>query len=123
MQDYCRHGHIEFGEEISRDIDKRVRKAAYTIINGKGATYYGIGSALARLAEVILYGQRSIVTVSVPGIQKSDFPGLSISMPHLIGESGVITNIPITLNNDENRALNKSAGVIQKAIDELEEFL
>ena len=29
----------------------------------KGATYYGIGSAVARLAEVLLYDQRAVLTI------------------------------------------------------------
>ena len=37
--------------------------AAYTIIQGKTATYYGIGSALARIVNVILHDQRAVMTV------------------------------------------------------------
>ena len=48
------------------DIDAKVRRAAYTIINGKGATFYGIGSALARIVNVILHDQRAVMTVGTP---------------------------------------------------------
>src|SRR6185436_2230902 len=36
-------------------IDEQVRRAAYYIIAGKGATYYGIGSAVARIVDVLLH--------------------------------------------------------------------
>ena len=62
---------------VRQDIDAKVRGAAYTIISGKGATYYGIGSALARIVDVVLHDQRSILTVCAPtadvaGVQRRD---------------------------------------------------
>src|SRR5215471_1461976 len=41
-----------------QQIDQNVRRAAYQIIAGKGATYYGIGSAVARIVDVLLHDQR-----------------------------------------------------------------
>ena len=40
-----------------------MRRAAYHIIAGKGATYYGIGSAVARIVDVLLHDQRAILTI------------------------------------------------------------
>ena len=51
---------------IKDDIEHQVRDAAYAIIEGKGATYYGIGAALARIVHVILRDQRAILTVCTP---------------------------------------------------------
>src|SRR6185503_12214950 len=44
-------------------IEDQVRRAAYHIIAGKGATYYGIGSAVARIVNVVLHDQRAILTI------------------------------------------------------------
>src|SRR5436305_3382752 len=41
------------GPRLRQDIEQKVKSAAYTIINGKGATYYGIASALARIIDVV----------------------------------------------------------------------
>src|SRR5262249_51179197 len=57
---------IDASEAVRQDIDAKVRRAAYTIIEGKGATYYGIGSALARVLDVVLHDQRAILTVCAP---------------------------------------------------------
>ena len=46
-----------------QQIDENVRRAAYQIIAGKGATYYGIGSAVARIVDVLLHDQRAILTI------------------------------------------------------------
>src|SRR5204863_9714570 len=46
-----------------KQIDENVRRAAYQIIAGKGATYYGIGSAVARIVDVLLHDQRAILSI------------------------------------------------------------
>ena len=40
-------------EPDRKQIDEQVRRAAYYIIAGKGATYYGIGSAVARIVDTL----------------------------------------------------------------------
>src|SRR5205809_155457 len=42
---------VDLSAAVRREIDSKVRGAAYTIIGGKGATYYGIGGALARITD------------------------------------------------------------------------
>src|SRR3954471_12751416 len=59
---------VDLSEPIRKDIDARVRGAAYSIISGKGATYYGIGSALARIVDAILHDQRTVMTVGAPAV-------------------------------------------------------
>ena len=123
LEDYCARQGIDMSDDIRRDIDKRVRKAAYAIINGKGSTYYGIGSALAKVADVILHDQRSILTVSVPNPQETYLSDIAISMPHLVGGEGILANIPISMNEEEDRLLKGSAEIIRKAINDLKDLL
>lgn len=110
---------IALEPEIRNNIDERVRRAAYRIIEGKGATYYGIGSALARIVNVLLHDQRSIMTVCsrVGSVQGID--GVTISMPHLIGGDGVMAAIPLSLTADEAAALKASAAIIKDATQSL----
>ena len=44
--------------------DVRIRMAGLEIIRNKGATYYGIGSALARVVRAILRDEHAVLTVS-----------------------------------------------------------
>src|SRR4051794_25414810 len=66
LEAFTRLRGIELSEAVRKDIDTKVRTAAGAIISGKGATYYGIGSALARIVDVILHDQRAILTVATP---------------------------------------------------------
>jgi L-lactate dehydrogenase len=54
LAQYCREMGIAITPEDRRRIDEGVRRAAYHIIAGKTATYYGIGSALARIVQAVL---------------------------------------------------------------------
>ncbi len=101
-------------------IDDGVRRAAYAIIEGKGATYYGIGAALARIVDVIAHDHRAILTVCTPAQAIPGVPEVTVSLPHLVGGSGVIATLPLQLSEEEDRALVRSARLIRALIDQYE---
>jgi L-lactate dehydrogenase len=119
LEDYCALRGIELGEAKRAEIDEGVRRAAYHIIEGKGATYYGIGSALARIMQVILGDQRSILTICAPSDEIAGVKDVTVAMPHLFGSDGVIQRLPMTLAANEEAALARSAGIVRHAIDVL----
>src|SRR5262245_43602989 len=116
---FARQRGITVPEPVRQDIDGKVRRAAYTIIGGKGATYYGIGSALARILDVILHDQRAILTVCAPAAEVAGVHDVTVSLPRLLGGRGVIETFPLPLNEEETTQLRASAGVIRRALDEL----
>src|SRR4029450_5971832 len=99
-----------------REIDENVRRAAYQIIAGKGSTYYGIGSAVARIVDVLLHDQRAILTVCSRIGDVADFDGVTMALPHLVGGAGVLATIPLALDATERDQLARSAGVLREAI-------
>ena len=110
----------ELNEADRIQIDEQVRRAAYHIIAGKGATYYGIGSAVARIVDVLLHDQRAILTICSRIDGLPDFEGVTLSMPHLVGGDGALATIPLHLNADEQIQLRRSAGVVRDAIKSLD---
>src|SRR5262249_50519642 len=110
---------IDLGEPIRKDIDANVRGAAYKIISGKSATYYGIGSALARIVNVVLHDQRAIMTVGAPTPDVCGVRNVTVALPRLVGGKGVLETFPLPLNDEESTKLKASAGIIRKALDEL----
>lgn len=103
-------------EADQQEIDTQVRRAAYSIIQGKGATYYGIGSALARIVDVILRDQQAILTVCTPIDEVAGVKDVTVALPHLVGGSGILATFPPPLNDDEQAALHRSAQVVRDAI-------
>jgi L-lactate dehydrogenase len=101
------------------EIEQNVRRAAYHIIAGKGATYYGIGSAVTRIVNVLLHDQRAILTICA---RISDVPGcdgVTLALPHLVGGHGALATIPLRLSTAEADALQRSASILREAISSL----
>lgn len=122
LNEFCRRQHVEFTAEMRADVDHRVRHAAYSIIDGKSATYYGIGSALARIVEVILEDQRAILTVCTPTADVVGIPDVTVTLPRLVGGEGVLATFPQPLDAQETPLLAKSAGIVKSAISSLDMF-
>ena len=110
---------IDLSSSVRHDIDRKVRGAAYTIINGKAATYYGIGSALARIVDVILHDQRAVMTVGAPTPDAAGIRNVTVSLPRLVGGRGVLETFPLPLTQEETNQLRASALVIRQGLDEL----
>lgn len=103
-----------------QEIDQNVRGAAYKIIAGKGSTYYGIGSALARIVDVLLHDQRAILSVCTRTEHVAGVDDVTLSLPRLVGGAGLLATIPLKFADDEQAALGRSARTIRDAIDSLQ---
>jgi len=120
LADFCRLHGIDLNAEKRAEIDQAVVKAAPPIIKGKGATYYGIGAALARIVEVILLDQRAIMTICTMSQGTLGYEDVTVSFPHLIGGAGVICPIPPQVSASERKALDTSVNVVREATTALE---
>jgi L-lactate dehydrogenase len=119
LEDFCAKRGIVIDAAVREQIDHNVRRAAYHIISGKGATYYGIGSALARIADVILHDQRAILTICTPEAEVAGVANVTVALPHLVGGQGSMGGFNLSLNDDEAAALHRSAALIRQLIDDL----
>ncbi|MGB7341829.1 MAG: hypothetical protein WBC91_23225, partial [Phototrophicaceae bacterium] len=121
LTEFTQERGISLTEDDFASIDNNVRNAAYHIIEGKGATYYGVASALAYMVDVILHDQRSIMTICTPQSTIAGVDNVTVSMPHMLGGDGVIgSHHPLKLSDDEQQKLNHSATLIRQLITDLE---
>ena len=120
LGEFCVSPGSEVTDEVKRSIDDQVRNAAYRIIEGKGATYYGIGSALARIVDVILRDQRAILTVCTPVAEIAGVADVTVALPNLVGGSGVLSQCLLALDDHEYQALRASAQTVRDAIASLD---
>ncbi|WP_019140026.1 L-lactate dehydrogenase [Noviherbaspirillum massiliense] len=101
------------------EIDKAVRGAANRIIAGKGATYYGIGAALARLVRCIVNDERAVFTACSMAPEIEGVKQVALSLPLVIGSDGVQRQIRPQMNDAEAQALGASARLIKQAVSQL----
>lgn len=120
LEEYTRSRQIMLDRALQQEIEHRVRDAAYSIIEGKGATYYGIGAALAEIVDVILDDRRSILTICTPMAEVAGVQDVAVSLPHLLGGNGVLATFPLALSDDEQAMLKTSASIIRGVIDDLD---
>lgn len=118
---YCQQQAIDLDQQLIGEIDNAVRRAAYHIIEGKGATYYGIGSALSYIVNVILRDQRSVLTVCTPMPEIIGVPDVTVALPHIVAGQGVISTLPYPLAQAECAALSASAQIVRDAIEEIQQ--
>lgn len=120
LEEFCNRHPEEYCHFAHHRIDHDVRQAAYNIIAGKGATYYGVGSALARIVRVILNDERSILTVCSHIEEIMGIKDVTLSVPHLVGGTGIVDIFPPVLDAAELAAFRRSAQVIKDVIQEME---
>jgi L-lactate dehydrogenase len=97
-------------------IDQGVRRAAYRIIEGKGATWYGIAGGLARIIQSIGGDQDSVLTVSMLTEDVEGVGPIALSLPRVVGRTGVVRTLLPALEASERVALRRSAATIEEAL-------
>ena len=98
--------------ELRTKIENEVRYANITIIEGHDASQYGIGIVSARIAEMILRDERSAVPI---GSYQPQF-GVTLSLPSVVGRTGVVEVLSPDLSDEERSGLEKSADNLRKAL-------
>ena len=104
-------------ENDRRDIEDYARKEAYSIIEKKGATYYGIGSCMASITNCILNDENRILPISNYDELSDTYNGY----PAVLGRNGVVRRLGLQITPDEQVKFNSSIRALRNAIDSLEE--
>ena len=119
VDEFCDQIGCVLTEEVRARIDDGVRRAAYRIIEGKGATYYGIGAGISRIVRAIRGDERAVLTVSASTGGVFGLEGVSLSLPRIVGAQGVTGTLRPGLSEGEDAALRKSAEILREAAREV----
>ena len=99
-------------DEFRRDIEQQVRFANIAIIEGIGASQHGIGMVSARIAEIILSDERTVIPI---GSYQPQY-GATLSLPSLLGRDGVIETFEPEMSTEEREALRHSGDTLKAAV-------
>ncbi|GEL13113.1 L-lactate dehydrogenase [Lapidilactobacillus concavus DSM 17758] len=110
--------HPEIDESKLVQMFEDVRDAAYTIINLKGATFYGIATALARITRAILDDEHAVLPLSVYMNGQYGLKDIYIGTPAVLGREGISNIMEIPLTDHESQAMHASADQLKKVLDD-----
>lgn len=110
--------HPEIDEEELVNIFFKVRDAAYTIIDKKGATFYGIAVALARITKAILYDENAVLPLSVHLDGQYGLNDIYIGAPAVVNRQGISHVIELPLTDAEQEKFDLSASRLKEVLDE-----
>ncbi len=116
LVDYCRHGIECYSQDALERIFESVKSSAYRIINGKGATSFGIASAVAKTVSVILKGENSVLPVSVLLSGEYGIRDVALSVPCVVGSDGIREIMETPMSREEEKRLRESAQTLDEII-------
>jgi L-lactate dehydrogenase len=99
--------------DVREALEKDVRYANITIIEGHDASQYGIGIVSVRIAEMVLNDERAVIPI---GSYQKDF-GVTLSLPSVVGRDGVMQVLEPELSDEERAGLRKSAENLKTALE------
>jgi L-lactate dehydrogenase len=102
-------------ENLRDEIEREVRYANIRIIEGIGASQYGIGMVSARLTEMILRNEQAVIPI---GCYNPNF-GVTLSLPSVVGKKGVERIIEPEMSPAEQQGLQRSSEAIRAALSRL----
>jgi L-lactate dehydrogenase len=98
-------------ESVCKQIEADVRYANITIIEGNDASQFGIGIVSARIAEMVLRDERAVVPI---GSYNEKF-GVTLSLPSIVGQGGVIETFEPEMSREEEQALTLGVANLRRA--------
>ncbi len=102
-------------EEISELFGKTVQRGAEIVSHlGTGSAYFAPSMAISDLTRAIAQDEKRVLPVSVYVNGEYGLEDICIGLPCCIGRKGIERIIQLELNDQENKALLKSAESIKK---------
>ena len=97
-------------------VEQQVRNANITIIEGTGASQYGIGIACGRLVEAMTRDEHAVFPL---GCHVPEY-GTTLSVPTVLARRGVVRMLKPVMADEERAALERSAATLRAAYARLE---
>lgn len=117
---------VESGKISKSDFEilrQETINMAYTIINLKRATFYGIGVCLTRIVKAVLNDEKSTLMVGAKLNGEYKNSGIYTGVPAVISRNGWEEIIEWQINKEEQEMFNKSCTELQKSVIKAKEAI
>lgn len=106
-----------YGKLDLQDIVKRTAYAGWVVLNGKGSTEFGIGTALTEVVKTILHDEKKILPCSTLLDGEYGQEDVFASVPAVLGKDGVEEVIEINLTQQEQKEFQHTCGILKDYIE------
>ena len=89
IAEYCEDICLPWNDKIRDSITQRTKTMGSEIIKAKGRTHYGIATCVCQLADAIVNQRPTIASVSSVLMGEHGCRGSALSVPSVVGPSGV----------------------------------
>lgn len=120
LEGFCRELALPYDPDALKNIAGATRTAGLDIVNAKGATYYGVATALARIVSVILRDEHAVLTVSSVVPESMNLGEVALSLPAIVNRNGISRVLSVPLNSAERDGLESSAAMLRHHIATLD---
>ena len=107
----------EYAERIEK-IFEDTRDAAYSIIDAKGSTSFGIGMGLARITAAVIQNQDVALPVSAYLQGEYGVEDLYIGTAAIVNRTGIVRPVELQLNEHEKERFDASAKTLNDIKEE-----
>lgn len=104
-----------FSYEKAMESFEQAKNAAYRIIEGKGATYYAIGTVITNIVRAIQRDARTVMPVTHPLQEYYGLNDVCLSVPCVVGKKGIEKVFTVQLDEHEISQLHASAEAVRSA--------
>lgn len=116
IAEYCADTGLEWNEKIRAEIAEKTRVMGAEIILAKGRTHYGIATCVCQLADAIINMRPTIATVSSVLMGEHGCREVALSVPSVIGPSGVQQRIREKWAPEEYRGFFDAVQIVRDVI-------
>lgn len=119
IDEYCSSIGLKFSNIDKEKIELKVKGMGTEIIASKGKTHYGIATCVCYIADAILNGRAAISSVSSVLTDEYGIDNVALSLPSVIGGSGVKKRIAEQWDNREIEQFKKSEKLVAETLKKL----
>lgn len=122
VEEYCEAAGIRWDDDIRDMLEQKTKRMGAEIIAEKGRTHYGIATCVCQLADAILNQRPTIASVSSVLKGEHGVRDVALSVPSVVGPSGVAQRIREKWAPEEYRGFFDAVENVRTVLEKIEEI-
>ncbi len=119
FEEFCEACKHPCGGMNRHKMFESTRDAGIEIIKKKGATFYGIALAAARIAAAVMGDENAVLTLSSVLDGQYGISDVALSLPCTVNRKGIGWYLDLHINKEEQKLLEASADKLKSVIKEV----